>query len=480
MSGPGRLTLLLFCLTFIAVCVWVALSNPEVLARELVLPLPFSASVYRLSVGHGLLVAFGLGTASVFLLWGSHGIGAMFTAVAQFVSTRGQRQVARAHERGVEAVLNGQLDVAMDAFEQVLAKSPDHAATLMAGADTLRRLGRAQAAVQWRQRRLETAPTDHAALLGLADDLRAQGDRAGAITALEKLVSLRPRRASAAALRLRDLLVEAGAHEKALAVHEKLCKMEGAPTGPDEEAVRAGLMTRAAVERARGGAARAAEMPLRKVVQKHPGYAPAYVALFEALVLDGREEDALDTLVQGWERTSDPTLLVAAEDHYLTPGEDEDGDGIARADAALSAFRRLAASAGDRALATAFLARLLARFEMLDEAATCFDAVRDEVEASPTLLAVATRVTERQGDVAGAAARYREILDRLGVLAPRHACRACGARAPEAVDRCEGCGRWGTVTVDLGLPRGPREGLAQRPMFAVPTDDHVVSEDALA
>lgn len=457
--------------------------NAAVLKQEIVLfTVPGQPQPVKRSVGLAMLACVGLGAATVALLWGWRGVQELWGGLVDRRSSRKERENDEAYQRGLEFLLHGRPERSLAVMNEILGRDAEHGPATMTGADILRSLGRAKEAAELRQKRLAVAPDDIAALMALAADQREAGDLARAAAGLQRVVELRPKQALAAAELLREVQLEAGNHEAALAAHDRLLRMraEGQAPVPEDDLERAGIETRWAVQQAEQGREREAVALARKVLKRHPRFVPAWLALAHAHALAGDEVAAIDAWVEGFEKTNEAVILVQAEEYFLESRHE--GDSIERANAALRAFKRLAACSGSRPVAVAFLGKLEVRHQMLDEAAVAFESVRERFPDNPVFTYYSARVAEQMGRPEEAARLYRTIVKSTSVLQERFECRACGARRDAWFDRCTQCGRWGTGALEIGGP--DEEALrSTRPLYAVPedaADGGVIGHDAMA
>lgn len=455
--------------------------NATTLEQQLVLfTLPGQPEPIERSVALAMLACFAFGAATIALVWGWKGFQEIWSDLVDRRSNKKERQNDEAYRRGLELLLHGRPERALSAMNEILARDEDHGPASMTGADILRSLGRPREAAELRQRRVSAAPEDIAALLALADDLSDAGDLPQAATLLQRVVELRPKQALAAAEKLREVRLEAGAFEDALRAQDRLVRMrdEDGRESPADELERAGIETRWAMQLAEQGKERDAVNLARKVLKKHPRFVPAWLALARAHAFAGDEAAAVDAWVEGFEKTNEAAILVEAEDYFQESRHE--GDPIDRANAALRTFKRLAACSGSRPVAIAFLGKLQLRHRMLDEAAAAFESVRERFPENPTFAYYSARIAEQLGRPEDAARLYRTIIKNHGVLREIFECRACGRRHDAYFDRCAQCQRWGTCALDIGGPDD--ESLrSTRPLYAVPEDDSGrVEHDAMA
>jgi tetratricopeptide (TPR) repeat protein len=447
-------------------CYFVGVENRELLAQQLLFWTAADGSPVGLAVGQALLGSLAIGAAGVALAWAVRSGRQRRARNEERRGERRRRALEEAHRAGLEAAIRGRLPRALACQEQVLELEPEHLGALAAAADALRMLGRPAEALELRERLLALRPGDADVLLALAEDHRARGDLGLAAGALERALAARPEEPEVVARGLLETRLEAGDTARALEAHARWAKL--ARDRPPEEVAleRAALETRQAVREAQEGRWREAQAVLRRVLKRQPDFVPAALALAHAQVLEGNEAGAVTTWVEGYERTREGAFLVAAEEHFLGSPSDDD-DSIERASAALAAMRRFAACSGERPQAIAFLGKLQTRLEMLEEAAETLDSVRESFPENPTFTYYAARIAEKRGKGGVAAAWYRGILKAMDVLRPVYRCGACEAVGETHADRCRSCGRWGRVSLDIGMKRLAQPLPAAHPVYAV-------------
>ena len=460
-------SMLAFVLTILVIagCLLVVRDNSELLEQQLKI-WSREGVVHGLKVGEALLACLALGATGVALAWGVRSTRQAARRAEERRTERRRRMQEQRLVEGLAAAAAGRPADALAELESVLADEPEHALALGAAADALRRLGRPAEAVELRQRLLALKAGEPEVLAALAEDHRARGDLKLAASTLEQLLAGKLREPAAFARRLVDLRLELGDAAGALAAHDAWARKQSEASAEEVALERAALETRQAARDSREGRLKEALATLRRIVRKHPSYAPASLALAQAQLLDGDEDGALRTWIDGYEGTREGAFLVAAEEHFL--GRlDEEEDAIERASAALAAMKRFAACSGERPQAIAFLGKLQTRFEMLEDAAATFDSVRESFPENPTFTYYAARIAEKRRNTELAAEWYRGILKSLDILRPGYRCRRCEAECSDYRDRCPACGRWGTVSLDIGIKPLAQPLPAAHPVYAV-------------
>ena len=177
------------------------------------------------------------------------------------------------------------------------------------------------------------------------------------------------------------------------------------------------------------------------LIKEDPSFAPAYLLQGRARQSEGDPEGAVEAWTRGVSGTHSLVLLNELVSHYFDSGDPEQ---------AIRAFRRAAETirGEDGRAARLGLALLYARLEMVEEARQELEQLEEEVEFSPTVTYHLARLSARQGDLSGAADRFRKVIRASNLLEPSYRCKHCGAHLGEYHMHCVECGRWGTVVLD--------------------------------
>ena len=73
------------------------------------------------------------------------------------------------------------------------------------------------------------------------------------------------------------------------------------------------------------------------------------------------------------------------------------------------------------------------------------------MDPSPVFHYLLGRIHQRRNELQSAVSQFRACLSRLGMPQLRYVCSCCGARSRDWLDRCEACGRWSSVDLDVIL-----------------------------
>lgn len=401
-----------------------------------------------------IYVAGVLSFAGAFLLRGSAG---MIERWKGLQGARSGRAVDELFGKGMDAVLDGREERALEHFQAILARDPDHFQALLKAGAVLRSLRRVSEAVEMHKKAHRLQDHEMEPLFELVKDYEALEQIGKAKVVLGRIIQLRPRRALSAYRKLRSFAMQEGDWARAWELQGLIeHQMEKTESRKDSERrYSTGIRYEMACAAARDGRDRDALNGLRKMTRSDPQFAPAYLKLGEILRGQGQSEAALKVWASGFQQTASPVFLKAMEDHFLA---EEDPEG------AISALQEVAAMARRDFLPRFYLGRLYLRLEMIDEAYSELRQLAVRASESAIVQSSLALAQERRGELREAASSYRRVLERLDQLKVQYRCGHCQQTHVEWVDRCPHCGEWNQVGLsfgedptleDLGLSPGP-------------------------
>ncbi len=230
---------------------------------------------------------------------------------------------------------------------------------------------------------------------------------------------------------LRDIQMDLGCWEDALALQKKILKISASgPKADVEKKIMLQLRYEVARKKLEAGETDQAIETCRDIIKKDAGFTPARVTLGDAYRQAGRDTDAVKVYQEGYRALNKSIFLARLEDHYLSI-EDP---------ATLLAFYRSQMQANtEDMLLKLYLGRLCLRLEMVDEALqhlTDLETSNVDFAKLHLLLAEAQR---RRHNVEEAVSEYQKALGidnhlRLGFI-----CEACNAKFTEWHSRCPEC-----------------------------------------
>jgi len=433
--------------------------NAEVLGGHIALSRDFSLPVWA------AFLFVSLASMAVPVVFGLlRDVKHLLDSVTRRRTVRLQKEMERLYVLGIEAILSGREERALEHFKAVLQRDPAHFEALLKSGDVCRDLGRTREAVDFHRRALRARESDLRPLFALVEDYEGMGDAAAAREFLTRIIEKKPKRALTAYRKLRALLVRTQEWEAALEIQQKIEALlgEGGMKKADERfslGIPYQLACRHAAEERPGDA----EAILRRLVKDAPGFVPASWKLGKILVSRGETDEAIEVWRKGFEETSAPIFLSTLEDFFLQMEEPE---------RAIEVLKQLSWRAKREVVPRFFLGKLYYRLEMLDEALDVFRALKSRLSYAPTIHFYIARILERRGDPVQAAREYSHLLNQIDPLRLEYRCSACSTRFSAWRDHCETCSEWNTIQLDLKEQLTVEEmGISSAPVYNVETGD---------
>ncbi|MGC8762305.1 MAG: tetratricopeptide repeat protein [Acidobacteriota bacterium] len=417
---------------------------------------PFDLFGMRVPTGWVLALALLLGFLAFFLWLVVSGTAEVVRRWFRSLAQQSERAAEEAYLKGLDAALGSRPLEAIAHFQRSLEAFPGYLPALLQLGNALRQAGRPREALVYHLKALEHRPKDVPTLYALAEDAILMEDHEEAKRHLRAIQDLQPRRALKALRMLRTLYIRESNWTAALEIQRNITaarvreeeRAEDAPYTP-------GLLYQIGVDLLAQERNREAAQQFQKVRAKYPHFQPAYLKLAEALLLEGREEEAVEVYLDGYRRNASPPCLLAMEQLYLDKGDPE---------GAIARYRALIDSADRKVLPKFLLGRFYYRLEAYDRAEALFREIRENIGQSGLLEYYLGRIRERRGDTAAACGHYREVIRILNPFELNYTCSGCGAKAPEWRDFCSTCLKWDTFA-PLFRDELLQELQAPRPVF---------------
>ena len=433
---------LLAVLALVLLGLWTAtLNTDEVLFRLPGFP-PYEFRTSQWVVGFVSILVGVLGTLLYTLVLSSRAAFNRWRLRRRDLKTAEHTEVVHA---GLAAAVSGDHRSALEKFQEVLEVDSERVDAWTQGGNAARSLGNLEKAVEMHMRARGLAPEDPGVHDALARDFEALGEYARAVGHLEQRLAAEPKGDPDLFGRMRDLFARQARWDEAIQSQERRFKLLTDPViKADEGSVTRGLRLekgRALVEQGTPEARQEALTIFAALIKEDPSFAPAYLMQGRARQAEGDQEGAVEAWTRGVDSTNALVLLNERVSHYFDTGDPEQ---------AIRAFRRAseAIDGEDGRAARLGLALLYARLEMVEEARQELEQLEEEVEFSPTVTYHLARLSARQGDLSGAADRFRQVIRSSNLLEPSYRCKHCGAHHGEYHMHCAECGRWGAVVLD--------------------------------
>ena len=372
---------------------------------------------------------------------------------------RSRQEAEELYLRGVESMLNGREERALEHFNEVLAIDPNHFEALLKGGEVLRGLRRYAEAIEFHRRAARVKEDDLHPLYSLVSDYEESGAPENAKAVLNRIIELNPKRSLAASRKYRAICISEGAWEKAWEIQKRIEDQlsDMGRSRKAEKKYHLGIRYMLAQSLLQGGKARDAVGTLRRLVGMEPGFVPAPLALGRALLALRQPEEAVEVWEKAYEATGHPIFLSTIEDHYL--GQEQPRRAIEALKAAIWKSKK-------DIIPRFFLGKLYYRLEMIDEALQQFSQMKGRVTYFPALHYYLAKIMERQGNMREALTELELVLRQAEVLKVEYVCATCSRKHPAWVDYCERCGEWNSIVVDFQEERPIEElGISTAPVY---------------
>ncbi|HYS06936.1 MAG TPA: tetratricopeptide repeat protein [Candidatus Dormibacteraeota bacterium] len=372
---------------------------------------------------------------------------------------RSRQEAEELYLRGVESMLNGREERALEHFNEVLAIDPNHFEALLKGGEVLRGLRRYAEAIEFHRRAARVKEDDLHPLYSLVSDYEESGARENAKGVLNRIIELNPKRSLAASRKYRAICVSEGAWEKAWEIQKRIEDQlsDMGRSRKAEKKYHLGIRYMLAQSLLQAGKARDAVGMLRRLVAMEPAFVPAPLALGRALLALRQPEEAVEVWDKAYEATGHPIFLSTIEDHYL--GQEQPRRAIEALKAAIWKSKK-------DIIPRFFLGKLYYRLEMIDEALQQFSQMKGRVTYFPALHYYLAKIMERQGNMREALTELELVLRQAEVLKVEYICATCSRKHPAWVDYCERCGEWNSIVVDFQEERPIEElGISTAPVY---------------
>jgi lipopolysaccharide biosynthesis regulator YciM len=371
------------------------------------------------------------------------------------------REAEKRYVRGVEAMLNGREEKALEHFNGVLEVDPQHFEALLKGGEVLRTLRRHGEAIEYHRRAAREREGDVQPLYSLAADYMESGAAENAKAVLNRIIEIAPKRSLNAYRQFRSLCMSEGAWDRAWEIQQRIEEQlsEMGRSSKAEKKYHLAIRYMLARRHLDEGRPRDAIGILRRLVRVDPSFVPAHLRLGKALLSIGQPESAVEAWDEGYQATGHPILLTTIEDHYLK--EEQPRRAIETLKAAVWKSKK-------DILPRFFLGKLYLRLEMLDEALAEFTRMKSRVTYFPALHYNLAKILERHGNYREAIREMETLLMQAEALRVEYACATCARRYPSWAEHCDRCGEWNTIAVDFREERGVEElGLSTAPVYTV-------------
>jgi tetratricopeptide (TPR) repeat protein len=365
------------------------------------------------------------------------------------------------YARGIESMLNGREERALEHFNAVLTRDPQHFDALLKGGEVLRLLRRHAEAIEYHRRAARLREGDLRPLYSLVADYEDSGADENAKAVLNRIIELNPKRSLNAYRQFRALVMREGSWDRAWEIQQRIEEQLSEMGRSAKAEKKYHLAIRLMLARAHQDAGRPREAIaiLRRLVKMDPTFVPAHLRLGRSLMALEQPEAAVEAWEEGYQATGHPIFLTTIENHFLEQEQPRK---------AIEALKAAVWRTKQDVLPRFFLGKLYFRLEMLDEALGEFSRMKNRVAYFPALHYHLAKILERHGNYREAIRELETLLLQAEALKVEYVCTTCSKRFPSWSERCERCGEWNSIVVDFREERGVEElGLSSAPVYTV-------------
>jgi lipopolysaccharide biosynthesis regulator YciM len=435
-------------------------SNRDILNRQI-----FLSDRLSMPVWFCFLMVSGVSMLVPLLLGMLRDLRRMFSGFTARRLMQSKQEAEQRYLAGVESILNGREERALEHFNSVLALDPDHFEALLKAGEVLRTMRRHGEAIEYHRRAARSKEGDLRPLYSLVSDYEESGALDNAKAVLNRIIELNPKRSLTAYRKYRTIAIKENDWEKAWEFQQRVEDLlsETGYSRRAEKKYNLGIRYMLARKLLDGSKVRDAIAILKRLVRTEPAFVPAHLRLGKALAATGQGEDAVGAWEAGYKATAHPIFLSSIEDHYLK--EEKPGK-------AIEALKSALLKSKNEIVPRFFLGKLYYRLEMLDDALREFVRMKSQVAYFPALHYHLAKILERQGSHHEALRELETVLLQTESLKVVYVCGTCARKYSAWVEYCERCGEWNSVVVDFREESAVEDlGMSTAPVYTVKSQE---------
>ncbi len=415
---------------------------------------------YELPVSVVILMAFLVGIIITLIGGISREINILFGKYRHWREEKLTLSLEEQYFNGLAAISEGRNENALLEFKSILDKDSRNFNALLKIGEVLCTMKRYKEAIEYHKKANAIRPGDTKPLYYLTDDYIAMGDLQRAKEHLSKIIRLKPRQAVSAYRKLREIFMKEEKWEDALEMNTKVEKLTEHWTKKDDkdERISLGIKYQMGLKELAAGDEKEAINIFKKIIKENQKFIPAYIALGESFMTINDERSAVETWNKAFETTGSPIFLEVLEDHFL---EKE------RPFEAIEALKSCIARSKNDIVPKFFLGKLYFRLEMLDDALSILEPIKDRITYAPTLHYLLGRIHEKRKNFRDSTEAFRKVIRDADIIKQEYICFACQEKLPDWYDRCPKCGEWSSIEINFKEDRTlDTLGLSSAPVYS--------------
>jgi lipopolysaccharide biosynthesis regulator YciM len=362
-------------------------------------------------------------------------------------------RIAELLHKGLGTRASGRNEDAIGLFQKVLQIDAHHVPAMIALGDLYRSQGNLQEALRLHQAAQNVEPNNIEVLLSLAEDFSASKRTEEAVLVLENVLKIDSEGVTAY-VRLRDIYVESGQWTKAHEVQERIVKADH--SREEQETHQMWLLGikyelgRKMVDKGRYDHAR---QHFRACVKLNKDYIPAHVGLGEALLAEGKKDEAAKLWGDSYRVTGNMILLHHLEELYLSTGQPS---------RILNFYHTAVQRDPGNIVLQFYLGKLYYRLEMVDEAMDILASIDMGGSQISDIHKLMGNLFLQKGDLAASVEEFKRALNFKKRLLIPYFCPVCDYHTSQWSGRCPRCQKWNTFVASPIIKKGiPARSIIQ-------------------
>jgi len=425
----GKFALLLFVLLLLALG-YFAVLNEETITFTVA-----PKTAYEMPKIALLLLSFAVGAAVMLVYF-------FIRDTKRFIDSRQYQRkqkrdlhIQELYSRALNAILADNEDEARSALESILQEEPGYMDALLRLGDIAAGDEEYQKALNYYKRARDIQPQDIEVLFSLERMMEKTGRGSEANMYLDEILRLDPDNLTAL-YRKRSLLEKSEKWDDIISIQRTIIKCgHNEKDRQREEKNLIGYKYEQGRYCVENASPEKAKKAFSTVLRLDRDFVPAYLGLAEAMLREGKSEDAVALLQKGFEQTSSSIILARMEDLLINLGEP----------ARLITLYRNSAQKDPRNQVLRFLmGKLFYRLEMLDDAYDTLVTVDTSNTPYPELHQLLGNIYLRRQQFEKAVEEFKKVIDIKKPFRLPYCCHSCGYSSDDWAGRCPNCREWDT------------------------------------
>lgn len=418
-------------------------------------------TTFEISTVSLVLISMAAGALLVTLLVGARETKHLILNWRNARLRRREEKVDTLFREGTHAFLSKRTAEAIGLFQKALALDPNHTDSLLWLGNLYRAEANYAEAIRLHRKALVTEERSIEILLALAKDLEGAKRFEEALQTLQDILKLDQANLTALMYE-RDLDIRLEKWNDALEVQHRLLKANLPPQDQHTEAsTLVGIMYEVGRQLLERGHPEKSRRYFRGAIKRDKNFLPAYLALGEILVREGKSKNAAEILEKVYAKTGNIITLHRLEELYLDMGEPGE---------IIRVYQEAIQRDPQNPVLKFYLGKLYYRLEMVDEAFDLLSVLEGPHDQMSDFHKIMANLYLRKQQMELAVEELKKALTfRKRVVVP-YVCTQCQEESREWTGRCRRCGRWNTYValpwVDSATAEPHREAssLTARPM----------------